>query len=34
MLLVDWGRLIMISIDQIKKLREETGVSPVEIKKA
>jgi len=33
-LLVDWGRLIMISIDQIKKLREETGVSPVEIKKA
>ncbi|OGZ66295.1 MAG: elongation factor Ts [Candidatus Staskawiczbacteria bacterium RIFCSPHIGHO2_02_FULL_33_16] len=24
----------MISIDQIKKLREETGVSPVEIKKA
>ena len=24
----------MISIDQIKQLREETGVSPTEIKKA
>ena len=24
----------MVTIDQIKKLREETGVSPIEIKKA